>query len=148
MALFRDQECHKIMTIMAEDGVPLPSRCESALKRMWFVMDISDYAKRIGHMHTKKLIVDLDLYFIMCFIVKPELRFNDPIGLNRYYGLRKTILAQRGLLPLLRDLKRNILSTKYNAIKMWAATKHNPSPEEEGLPMFDMSADEIGRLRQ
>lgn len=136
------------MTIMAEDGVPLLSRCESALKRMWFVMDIPDYAKRIGHMHTKKLIDDLDLYFIMCFIVKPELPFNDPIGLNRYYGLRKTILAQRGLLPPLRDLKRNILSTKYNAIKMWVATKHKPSPEEEGLPMFDMSADEIGRLRQ
>jgi hypothetical protein len=101
------------MTIMAEDGVPLPSRCESALKRMWFAMDILDNARRIGSMHTKKLIDDLDLYFIMCFIVKLELRFDDPIGLNRYYGLRKTILAQRGLLPLLRALKRNTLSTAF-----------------------------------
>ena len=35
MVLWREKVVHEIMTIMAEDGVPLPSRCSLALKRMW-----------------------------------------------------------------------------------------------------------------
>jgi hypothetical protein len=35
MVLWREKVVYEIMTIMAEDGVPLPSRCSMALKRMW-----------------------------------------------------------------------------------------------------------------
>jgi hypothetical protein len=35
MVLWREKVVHEIMAIMAEDGVPLPSRCSLALKRMW-----------------------------------------------------------------------------------------------------------------
>jgi hypothetical protein len=44
------------MTIMAEDGVPLPRRCELAVKRMWFLMDIPDNARRIVYIHSEKLV--------------------------------------------------------------------------------------------
>jgi hypothetical protein len=39
-------------------------------------------ARRIGYIHTEKLVEDLDLYFIMCFDVKLDLRFSDPIAPN------------------------------------------------------------------
>ena len=147
MVLFREKACHEIMTIMAEDGVPLPSRCELALKRMWFLMDIPDNARRIGYMHTSKLITDLDLYFMMCFVVKLDLRFNDPVAPNRYHGLRKILLTQRGLLPLWSALKRSTLLTKHDVLEMWVATKYTPLVEEEGLPMFGVSGEKIGKLR-
>jgi hypothetical protein len=133
--------------MMAEDGVPLPSRCELALKRMWFLMDIPDNARRIGYMHTRKLVEDLDLYFMMCFIVKLDLRFNDPVAPNRYHGLRKMILAQRGLLPLWRALKRNLLTTQHDLLKTWIATRYTPAQDEGGLSIFGIPGDEIGKLR-
>ena len=35
MVMWREAVVHEIMAIMAEDGCPLPRRCELALKRMW-----------------------------------------------------------------------------------------------------------------
>ena len=98
-------------------------------------------------MHTKKLMTDLDLYFMMCFVVKLDLRFNDPAATNRYHGLRKTILAQRGLLPLWRALKRGSLLTKHDMLKMWVATKYKPPADEEGLPMFGVPGNEVGKIK-
>lgn len=147
MVLFREKACHEIMTIMAEDGVPLPRRCELALKKMWFLMEIPDNARRIGYIHTKSIVTDLDLYFMMCFIVKLDLRFNDPVAPNRYHGLRKMILCQSGLSPIWQALKRTSLLTTYDVMKMWIATKHQPSPEEEGLPIFGVAGNAIGKTR-
>ncbi|KAF7511356.1 hypothetical protein GJ744_004921 [Endocarpon pusillum] len=147
MILFREKVCHEIMALMAEDGVPLPSRCELALKKMWFLMDIPDNARRIGYMHTAKLMTDLDLYFMMCFVVKLDMRFHDPLANNRYHGLRKLLLAQRGLLPLWRALKRTDFLTRSELLMMYVTTKSAPVPDEEGLPMFGISEKEIGKLR-
>jgi hypothetical protein len=83
MVLFREKACREIMTIMAEDGAPLPRRCE----KDWLHTD-------------EDLVEDLNLYFILCFSKKLDLRFSDPIAPNRYHGPRKAILAQRGLSPL------------------------------------------------
>ena len=147
MILFREKVCHEIMALMAEDGVPLPSRCELALKKMWFLMDIPDNARRIGYMHTTKLMTDLDLYFIMCFVVKLDMRFHDPMATNRCHGLRRMLLTQRGLLPLWRALKRTDLLTRSELLMMYVATKSAPVPDEEGLPMFGIAGEEIGKMR-
>lgn len=148
MVLFREKACHEIMTIMAEDGVPLPSRCELALKRMWFLMDVPDNARRIGLIHVKKLVTDLDLYFMMCFLVKLDMRFNEPTAPTRHQGLKWMILSQRGLLPILRALKGRTLLTRYDVLKTWVETKHTPSPDERGLPMFGVPGDRIGKTRR
>jgi hypothetical protein len=148
MVLFREKVCHEIMTLMAEDGVPLPRRCSLALKSMWFLMDIPDNARRIGFMHITHLITDLDLYFMMCFIVKLDMRFNDPVAPNRYHGLRKLLLSQRGLVPIWRALKQRSLSNKYDVLKMWVATKFTPTPgQEDGLSMFGVPSEELGKMR-
>ena len=149
MVVFREKICHEIMTLMAEDGVPLPRRCNLALKTMWFLTDIPDNARRIGVMHMKHLISDLDLYFMMCFIVKLDMRFNDPVAPNRFHGLRKLLLAQRGLVPIWRALKRKTLGNKYDVMKMWLSTKHLPAPvaDELHLPIFGIPSSELGKLR-
>lgn len=146
MVLFREKVCHEIMALMAEDGVPLPRRCELALKRMWFVMDIPDNARRIGFMHANKLISDLDLYFMMCFFIRLDMRFNDPVGPNRGTGLRKTLLSQRGLAPLWHALKRQALLTNYDALRLWVATRYH-SRVEETLPAFGVPSNQLGKIK-
>lgn len=147
MILFREKVCHEIMALMAEDGVPLPSRCELALKKMWFLMEIPDNARRIGYLHTAKLITDLDLYFMMCFVVKLDMRFHDPLSTNRYHGLRMILLTQQGLSPLWRALKRTDFLTRSELLMMYVTTKSTSIPDEEGLPMFGISGKKIGKLR-
>jgi hypothetical protein len=131
---------------MAEDRGPLPSRYESAVRKMWFIMDMLDNARRIDCIHTQKIISDLDLCFMMCFIVKLDMRFSDPVGTNRHHELKKTFLAQRELLRLWQALKRNGLSTKHDMLRMWVAIKYTPPPKEEGLPMFGVPRDKVGKM--
>jgi hypothetical protein len=60
--------------------------------------------------------------------------------------LRKTILAQRGLLPLWQALKRNGLSIKHDMLRMWVVSKYTPPPKEEGLSMFGGPGDKVGKM--
>ena len=51
MVLWREKVVHEIMAVMAEDGIPLPSRCSMAMKRMW----VSNHSKApnlfLGNFH-------------------------------------------------------------------------------------------------
>ena len=51
MVLWREKVVHEIMAIMAEDGVPLPSRCSTAMKRMWVSSQSTapDLSSRVIH---------------------------------------------------------------------------------------------------
>lgn len=146
MVVFREKACHEILTLLAEDGVPPPRRCGLALKKLWFLVDIPDNARKIGYMHMTELITDLDLYFMMCFIVKLDMRFNDPVAPNRYPGLRKILLAQRNLRSIWRALKRGRLLTKDDVLKKLVATKYTPDSEDD-LSMFGVSGKGVGKLR-
>ena len=147
MVMFREKVCHEIMAVMAEDGVPMPPRCELALKKMWFLMEIPDNGRRIGYIHTTRLVEESDLFLIMCIVVKLDMRFNDPLNESRFHGLRKVLLWQPGLLPLWRALKRTHLVDRYEVMKMWVATKYRPPADLRSLPIFGIPADKVGRRR-
>ena len=147
MIFFREKVVYEIMTIMAEDGVPLPSRCALALKRMWFILDIPDNARRIGFIHSNMLVPDLDLYFMMCLFVKLDMRFNEPCAQNVYHGFRKMITSQRSLSFLLRVLKRNQLENQYEVMNCWIRTRYVPAEDEVGMNMFGVKGDEVGKGR-
>ena len=147
MILYREKVVHEIVAIMAEDGVPLPSRCALALKRMWFILDIPDNARRIGYIHSNQLVTDLDLYFCMCFFVKLDMRFNDPVAQEVKHGLRKMALSQPSLSFLLKALKRQVLKNQYEVMKTWIRYKYSAAADEVGLPIFGIAANEVGRLK-
>ncbi len=147
MIFFREKVVAEIMSIMAEDGVPLPSRCSLAMKRMWFILDIPDNARRIGFIHSNTLVPDLCLYFMMCLFVKLDMRFNDPAAQNVYHGFRKMVLAQRSLSFLLKVLRREELRSQFEVLKCWVRTRYVPAEDEVGMDIFGFKGDEVGKGR-
>lgn len=147
MILHREKVIHELMTVFAEDGIPLPHRCRLALKRLWFLMDVPDNARRIGFVHNEHFLTDLDLYFAACFFTKLDMRLNDPTSGEKRDGMRKLLLAQRGFTPILRVLKREIWTTRYELMREWIKYKYQPAPDEQGLDMFGIPSSEIGKGR-
>ena len=147
MIFYREKVVHEIMSVMAEDGVPLPSRCSLAMKRMWFILDIPDNARRIGFIHSNMLVPDLDLYFMMCLFVKLDMRFNDPGAQNVAHGFRKIVLAQKSLSFLLGVLKREKFRNQYELLKCWVRSRYVPAEDEVGMDIFGIKGDEVGKGR-
>ncbi|RVX72927.1 hypothetical protein B0A52_03280 [Exophiala mesophila] len=147
MIMYREKVVHELMTVFAEDGVPLPHRCSLALKRMWFMMDVPDNARRVGLVHQRSFMTDLDLYFLACFFVKLDMRLNDPTRGEKSTGMRRLLLSQRSLTTILKFLKREIWTTRFDVMKVWIRTFHQPPPDEVGLSLCGIPADQIGRSR-
>ena len=148
MVLHREKTIHELMTIFAEDGVPLPARCSLALKRLWFMLDIPDNARRIGYIHNKALVTDLDLYFAACFFTKLDMRLNDPVSGEKRDGMRKLLLAQRSFTTVLRVLKREALTTRFEILKEWIRLKYTPAEDELDLPsIFGIPIDQVGKRK-
>lgn len=147
MILHREKVIHELMTVFAEDGIPLPYRCRLALKRIWFLMDVPDNARRIGFVHNRQIISNLDLYFAACFFTKLDMRLNDPTSGEKGDGLRKLLLGQRGFTPMLLVLKREMWTTRYEVMREWIKFKYTPAADEAGMDIFGVPASRIGKGR-
>lgn len=89
--MHREKAIQEILAIFAERGCPLPQRCTLTLKRMWFMFDIPDNARRIAYVHSRTLFSDLDLYMSMCFIVKLDMLLNDPRAAEKRDTVREML---------------------------------------------------------
>ncbi|OAL38037.1 hypothetical protein AYO20_02489 [Fonsecaea nubica] len=147
MIMHREKVIHELMTVFAEDGIPLPARCALALKRLWFMLDIPDNARRIGYCHNRHMMTDLDLYFSACFFTKLDMRLNDPVSGEKRDGMRKLLLTQRGFTTILRVLKRDIWTTRFDALREWVKCKYTPLPDELGMSIFGIPPHRIGKGR-
>ncbi|EXJ94015.1 hypothetical protein A1O1_02408 [Capronia coronata CBS 617.96] len=147
MVLHREKVVHELMAVFAEDGIPLPFRCGLAIKRLWFMLDIPDNARRIGYCHNKRLMSDLDLFFAACFFTKLDLRLNDPTAGEKRDGMRKLLLSQRSFTTILKVLKREIWTTRFAALQEWVKLKYQPLPDERSLPIFGIPSHQVGRGR-
>ena len=133
------------MALFAEDGVPLPVRCSLAIKRLWFILDIPDNARRIGFVHNTNLFTDLDLYFSMCFFIKMDMRLNDPTASQVRHGMRKLLLAQESFTTVLKVLRRDMWLKQIDVLRAWARYKYEPREDEEGMAIFGVPFEEIGK---
>jgi hypothetical protein len=77
MVIHREKTIRDILACMARQGHRMPKGMSLSLKKMWLLMDIANSARRVQLMHSS--FTDLDLYHIQMFIVKLDMRFNDPI---------------------------------------------------------------------
>ena len=149
MVLHREKVIHELITVFAEDGIPLPARCSLALKRLWFILDIPDNARRIGFTHNTRCMTNMDLYFCACFFVKLDMRLNDPVSGEKRDGVRKILLAQRSFTTILRVLKREMWTTRFDMLKEWVRLKYehpaNVTDEQRGLNIFGVKSHLVGR---
>lgn len=144
MVCFREMVVHQIVVIMAEDGVPVPKECVPAIKKMWLMMDMPDNIRRIGFIQNEKVFTDQDLFFLTMFFIKLDMRFTDPLTGSGSEGMRNMLLSQPSLSYLWRALKRTILISKLEALRMFIRWKQRPNDAEPGQSLFGVPAEEIG----
>lgn len=147
MVIFREKVCHEIMVMMAEDGVRLPPQCEQSLKKLWYLMDTPDNVRRIGLMHNKRFFQDIDLFMLTMLSIKLDMRFNDPAEGLGTTGLKRMLLAQCSLSTLWRALKREVLKSQYDVLKMFVRWKWDPRSEDRGLSIFGIPPSEVGMMQ-
>lgn len=86
----------------------------------------------------------------MAFIVKLDMRLNDPCcPTPPHQGMRKLLLAQRSLLPILRALQRRSFKTHYDVIREWVKYKYVPAADEiqSCRRIFGIPIKDAGKLR-
>jgi hypothetical protein len=143
MVFHREKTVRDILACMAREGHRMPKGMSYSLKKMWLLMDISTNAHRAMLLHSN-LFEDMDLYNIQLFIVKLDMRFNDPVDGPGREGLRKLFLGQRGLAPLMRLLKREQFLSVEEVIKLGIRYAYSPRQEHRGYPILNIPPHEIG----
>ncbi|PGH12405.1 hypothetical protein AJ80_06712 [Polytolypa hystricis UAMH7299] len=144
MICFRDMVCHQIMAIMDEDGVPLPEKCEVAMKKVWFLMDIPENTRRIAAVQNPELFTDADLFFATMFFVKVDMRFTDPVSGSGSDGMRRLMMCQPSLSVLWKTLKRVELRSKLEIARLYFRCFSPPEGEERRVGLLGIPQNEIG----
>jgi hypothetical protein len=147
MLLWRDAIVDDIVVSLAAEGHRLPRKASAAIKKLWFMMDISDNARRIGLLHNKSFWSDQDIFFATMFMIKLDMRFTDPVDGNGETGIREMLLAQRTMTVLARVLRRERMHTQFEALRMFVEWKWEPRPEHRGQDIMGVPAQGVGRLQ-
>ena len=143
MVVHRDRTIRDILALMARQGHRMPKDMSLSLKKMWLIMDVATSRQRVQLLHSPYF-TDKDIYNMQMFIVKLDMRFNDPFDGPGSDNLRKLMLGQRGLTPLCKLLKREIGKTEMEVTKMGIRYAYLVEPKFRGMPLFDIPPEEIG----
>ncbi|KAJ9302892.1 hypothetical protein DTO271G3_266 [Paecilomyces variotii] len=147
MIFWRESVVMDIMRLMHRDGVGMPRECITAIKKLWFLMDIPDNARRIGIIQNSNLWSNADLFFATLFFVKLDMRFTDPLSGGGRDGMRRLVLAQPSFSLLWKLLRRTALQTHFETLKAYVRWKYLPLPHEADKTMFGVAPEEIGALQ-
>lgn len=106
MIVEREVRVRDILACLARAGHRLPASAHVTLKKIWLLMDISTNNLRRGFIRNEELWTAGDLYNAQMFLVKLQMRFNEPVFGPNCPSLVETLLGQReGLTPLWRLLR-------------------------------------------
>jgi hypothetical protein len=147
MVMHRERAVRDILACMAREGFRMPKSMSLTLKKTWLTMDISTCAGRARLMHNEKFWTDFDLYNFMMFVIKLDLRCNDPVANAGDDGLRKLFLGQRGLTPLRNLLKRTAYFDILEIIELAVRYEYPIRPEHlwRRFSIFGIPWNDIGR---
>lgn len=145
MICYREGVVKDIMRLMAEKGSPLPEHCELVIKKIWFLMDIPENARRHWTVENKKLWPDIDIFFAIFFFVKLEMILQHRPVLTGRQNLRRMLMAQPTF-TLLRDtLSGTAMTSSHELIKEYVRWRYNPLPNE--IIICGIVLDDIGSLQ-
>ncbi|PQE23832.1 histidine kinase group protein [Rutstroemia sp. NJR-2017a BBW] len=146
----RSHTTSSILSLLARSGLLLPPSTPLTLKKLWFTMDISTSSLRTALFHNRLFWTDTDLYNLQSFIVKLDMRFNDPTDGPGSDALRKLMLGQRGLTPLYRLLSRTGFRGVWELKQAMVRYDYTPLPLQDAAPipesgLFGVPVAELGR---
>ena len=146
MILFREAVVDDILRSLAREGHRLPKRARLTIKKIWFTIDISDNARRVGLMHNTTFWSNLDLFIATMFFIKLDMRLTHPTAGNGEIGLRKMLLGQRSLSMLAKVLRREEMETQVDMLRMIVRFNYEP-PQHRHMDIMGVPSHEIGRLQ-
>ncbi|KAH8686059.1 hypothetical protein BGZ60DRAFT_477942 [Tricladium varicosporioides] len=144
MIIHRESAVRDILACMAQQGHRTPKGMGFSLKKMWLIMEIATTAQRVQLMQSKYF-ADLDIYHIQLFIIKLDMRFNDPIDGPGEATMRKIFLGQKGLGPLWKLLRRLAFTDAMEVVKLGIKYAYTVSPEHKGMSLWGIAGKDIGR---
>ena len=143
----REVVVNGIIRLLAAEGHRLPRRASITIKKLWFTMDIGDSARRVGLFRNTEFWTNKDLYLATMFFIKLDMRFTDPMDGDGETGLRKIILAHRGLNLLYRVLKGEELGSRFDLLRLYVETMWDPAPHHRGKEICGVPSGLVGALR-
>ena len=146
MVLFREAVVDDILGSLAIEGHRLPKRTRLTIKKIWFTIDISDNARRIGLMHNTTFWSNKDLFLATMFFIKLDMRLTHPTAGNGEIGLRKMLLGQRSLSVLAKVLRREEMRTQVDMLRMIVRFNYEP-PRHRHMDIMGVPSQEIGKLQ-
>ena len=146
MILFREAVVDDILRSLAAEGHRVPKQTRLTIKKIWFTIDISDNARRIGLMHNTTFWSNKDLFLATMFFIKLDMRLTHPTAGNGEIGLRKMLLGQRSLSTLAKVLRREEMRTQVDMLRMIVRFNYEP-PQHRQMDMMGVANHEIGRLQ-
>ena len=145
MVYYREEVCEDILRLMAREGHRFPRRMSWVLKKIWFVMDISDNGRRIGLIHNETFWGKKDLFLATMFFLKLDMRFTCPVSGNGEVGMRKMIFGMRSLSFLRGVLRREELRDSLECLRM--IVRFEGRGAGEGESVLGVPAEEVGMLQ-
>lgn len=152
---FREATVQSILVELALKGHRLPRAASLVMKKVWFLMDISDTRRRIGVVHNVQLWSNSDLYLASMFFMKLDMAVTDPVNGKGERRIRQLLLAQRSLSVTDLVLRREMMRNQYEMIQMCMEFNLNlhgalhgiRQPIQVPTTLFGVPTTEINNLR-
>jgi hypothetical protein len=147
MVLFREQVVAQIIRLLAYEGHHLPRGTSSAIKKIWFTLDVADNARRISLFHNAAFWTNRDLVLATMFLFKLDMRFTHPVNGAGETHLRNMMMAQRTLTVLRDVLQRKRMRTRLEMMRMYVLWRWIPRPANRHMTVLSVPPEKQGRLQ-
>jgi hypothetical protein len=145
MVCHRERVVRDILAALAREGHRTPRGMALTLKKVWVVMDVATTAQRICLVHNEAWFTDQDCYNAQLFVMKLNMRFNEPLTGVGDDGLTRVMLGQRGLTPLCRLLKREAYFHEKDILRLAIRYCYEAKPQHKQFNIFGIRARDVGR---
>jgi hypothetical protein len=146
MVSWREKIARKIFVLFNGEGLYLPGPCESAIKKVWFLMDIPDNQRRIANIRNTEMWTTSDLFHAIMFFMRIDMRCINPIVPVSHGCIRRMLLAQPTMSMLYRVMARTWLTDVQEALQTYLRWKYTPT-DQETHPIYGVPRSELGRLQ-
>ncbi|PWY79667.1 hypothetical protein BO70DRAFT_407146 [Aspergillus heteromorphus CBS 117.55] len=146
MITHRHTTTTQIMALLRQAGYFIPNLCETPLKKLWFLMDIPDNARREWTIANPHLWRDGEIFFATFFIVQLDMYLREQRQ-QRTNSFRQLIMAQPTLTFLREFLVGRVCATNLDTLAEFVRWRYVPAPEERNEQVFGVPIAETGLLQ-
>jgi hypothetical protein len=146
MINWRHQIAHKIVRLLNEEGLYLPEQGETAVKKLWFLMDIPDNQRRVATIQNPELWTTADLFYACMFFMRIDMRCTNPLVPRAHSSIRRMLMAQPSMSMTCLVLERKYLLNKHEAMQTYMRWKGTPLTVQQHS-VFGVPQHELGLLQ-